>query len=567
MPHSNNQTKKNISKRHGTTTVVLCLLTLLTILIIVEQATAQTSKSSNSVQPQRIAAKPTIPTADRHEPGRVFLEYADQLKLDEKISSDYQILSGNVQFRKDDMFMYCDSAYFYEKTNSLDAFGNVKMEQGDTLFVYADELYYNGIEEMARLRHNVRMENRDVTLFTDSLNYDMRDEIGYYFEGGKIVDKVNELSSVYGQYIPNTKDAEFLFDVELYNENYVMHTDTLHYNTATHIANIVGPTVIESDSTTIHSSKGWYNTDNDQATLYDRSLIVTKQGNTLTGDTLYYDRQAGFGEAFGNMILTDSVRQSTIEGGYGYYNEREERSFATIRARILEYSQRDTLYLHGDTIRTYIDYSDSTHVMTAYPRVRFWRVDLQGLCDSMSFTERDTVLHMLRHPIVWNERRQVYGNIIQVHINDSTVDWAKLPDFGFVAEHVDEEFYNQLTGKELLAQFENGSMRTLDVNGNVEAIMLPMENDSTYNKIVNSQSSFMKAVFNKNRIERLNMWPEVTGKVTPLYLARKSIFYLPKFQWYDALRPKDKDDIFNVPPEMDALLSEPDTSTRRRRSN
>ena len=205
--------------------------------------------------------------------------------------------------------------------------------------------------------------------------------------------------------------------------------------------------------------------------------------------------------------------------------------------------------------------------MTAYPRVRFWRVDLQGLCDSLSVVERDSLMYMHRHPIVWSGERQVFGNVIQVHFNDSTVDWAKLPEFGFVAEHIGDEFYNQLTGREMLAQFGNGSLSQLDVSGNVENIMLPQENDSTYNKIISSTSSYLTAHFNDSTLQKLTMWPDVDGTVTPLYLAKKSIYYLPQFKWYEALRPKDKDDIFNVPPEMEALLKEPDPGVRRRRVN
>ena len=111
--------------------------------------------------------------------------------------------------------MFCDSAYFYEASNSLDAFGNVRMEQGDTLFVYSDVMFYDGVTQIARLRENVRMENQDMVLFTDSLNYDLVPNIGYFFEGGKLVDSENELTSSYGQYSPDTKRAVFNYDVQL----------------------------------------------------------------------------------------------------------------------------------------------------------------------------------------------------------------------------------------------------------------------------------------------------------------------------------------------------------------
>ncbi len=559
--------------RHRRKWILLCLLGVIAPSFMFGGPGAQVP-SEELLKKKTYPIEPTVPTADRHQEGKVFLERADRLWMDDRIDSNYQVLVGNVEFRKGDMFMYCDSAHFYDQEGSMQAFGNVRMEQGDTLFVYADELNYSGPEEIAVFYGDyaspVRLINRDVVLVTDVFNYNLATNIGYYESKGTITDAANTLTSIYGQYCPDTKEAEFRVDVVLTDtaqRDFTLTTQELLYNTDTHIARIVSPSVIVTDSATVYSSNGWYDTETDKSELYDRSLVVTNRGNTLTGDTLFYDNKTGFGEAFGGMILTDSVRQSSIEGDYGCYFQDKDSAFATIRARALEYSKRDTLYLHGDTIKAYQLPDDTMHVIVAYPRVRFWRVDMQGICDSLSIEERDSIMHMMRHPIVWSDERQVFGNIIDVHFNDSTVDWAKLPDFGFVAEHIDEEFYNQLSGKEMIAYFDNGSLKRLDVNGNVESIMLPQENDSTYNKMINSESSFLIGEFVDNKLEKLTMWPEVTGTVTPLYLAKKSIYYLSNFKWYEKLRPKDKDDIFNIPPEMEALLSEPDPSIRKRRVN
>lgn len=528
-----------------------------------------------SQKAKRLPIKPTIPQEDRNVGDRVFLERADKLYMDERVSSDYQVVTGNVLFRKGGMYMYCDSALFFETTGSLNAYGNVKMEQGDTLFVYADQLEYDGEADHATFygagADPVRLINRDVQLTTYVFDYDMGLNLGYYENQGTISDVENELTSGYGEYSPDTKDAEFRNNVVLQDkkkEDFRITTEVLKYNTETHIANLVSPTVIVTDSATVYTDDGWYDTEKELSELYNRSLIVTNRGSTLTGDTIFYDHVKGYGESWGNMILTDSVKSVALDGDYGFYNQVNDSAYATGHARILEYSKADTLYMHGDTVRAYMLYDDSTHVLTAYPKVRFWRVDVQGLCDSLAMLERDSTLYMHRHPILWNEQRQVFGGVIMAHFNDSTVDWAKLPEFGFVAEHVDGEFYNQISGKEMLALFDSlGNMRQLDVNGNVEIISLPQENDSTYNKIVNTESSFLTAWFNGRQIERMIMWPEVTGTVTPLYLARKSIYYLSNFHWYEALRPKDKEDIFVIPPEMEALFKEPDPSLRRRKVN
>ena len=515
----------------------------------------------------RAVIKPQIPQADRFQKNRFFLENADVLTADQNINPDYQILRGNVKFRKGGMFMWCDSAYFYEASNSLDAFGHVKMQQGDTLFVYADVLYYSGLDELAQLRHNVRMINRDVTLYTDSLDYDMRNNLGYYFEGGKIVDSQNELSSVYGQYEPNTKNAEFLYDVELVNEKYVMSTDTLHYNTASHIADILGNTRIVSDSNVIYSRKGWYNTSIENSKLFERSLIVTKNGQTITGDTLYYDRTTGKGEAFGNIVLTDSVRSSILDGDYGFHNEKDNTSFCTGRARAREFSQGDTLHLHADTLRTFLD-SDSLRVLLAYNRVRFFRHDVQGVCDSMSFAQKDSLLNMYRHSVVWSGERQISGNEINVHLNDSAVDWATLPDFGFIAEHIGDVYYNQLSSKSMKAYFINKELRQLDADGNVLILTYPMENDSTYNKLINAEGSFLVVKLKpKQQLDRMTLWPDVNGRAVPLFLARKADLYLEGFNWYDSLRPLTPNDIFGRDEEMNSLMSQEAVSARRRKKS
>lgn len=211
--------------------------------------------------------KPTVPDSNRFRSDRVFLEKADSLYREAYDYEGRQIVKGDVRFRQAGMWMFCDSAYYYPELNSMDAFGHVRMEQGDTLFVYADKVFYNGDERLARLRcgasePKVRLVNRDVTLVTDSLDYSLAMELGWYDRGGKIDDKVNTLTSVIGEYSPGTKNAEFYKDVVLVNnrDGFTMYTDTLYYNTGTHIARIESETEIQGENDTILTRRGIYNT-------------------------------------------------------------------------------------------------------------------------------------------------------------------------------------------------------------------------------------------------------------------------------------------------------------------
>lgn len=629
--------------------------------MVVVSVFAQTPRKG-TMRRDNTPIRPTIPTANRNQTGRVFLERADVLK--KAADADYQIVVGNVEFRRGGMFMYCDSAHFYDSPGAIEAYGNVRMQQGDTLFVYADELDYADTTQLAVLYADfgkkVRLINRDVTLTTDIFNYDLGIDLGYYEVGGVLTDPKNRLTSWYGEYSPTTKDALFRDRVELHslrdNDTLDIFSEQMLYNTNTHIAILDTVSTIVSKDGTIHTTDGVYNTDTQQADLYRRSLVVAKNGNTLTGDTLYYDQQTGFGEAFGNIEMVDTAKKVTLLGDYGFYYEDADSARVYGHALAKEYSQADTLYLHGDTISTFRrvffpevaddepramlpamaptavesisadsisadsisdggisagvmaldsmavdsipadsvaavpvipdsvaavmmpadsvataippkaepELPDTVHYLVAHPNVKFFRVDLQGLCDSMTFVSKDSLLHLDKHPVVWNENKQIFGNKIILHLNDSTVDWARLPDFGFVAEHIDEEFYNQLTGKEMFATFENGELRHLDVSGNVQAIMLPQENDSTYNKIANLESSYMSADFLNQELRRMKLWPETSGTMTPLYLAKKQLYYLPQFRWFEPLRPRKPEDVFVIPQEMRDLFAEPPFGTSRR---
>ncbi|MDE6444961.1 MAG: hypothetical protein K2K64_11175, partial [Muribaculaceae bacterium] len=190
----------------------------------------------------------------------------------------------------------------------------------------------------------------------------------------------------------------------------------------------------------------------------------------------------------------------------------------------------------------------------------------QGVADSIVFVESDSMMYMFRKPIVWSGERQVTGNRIDVHFNDSTADWALLPESGMMSEYIDEDFYNQLAGKKLLAHFSGNGLRNLEVSGNVEAIFLPQENDSSYNRIVNAESSFLNIDLDGNNMERLKMWPEVTGSVTPLFMVKRSQMYLRNFKWWESLRPVrewygDKvrwaDNLGEVPDELERYFLAP----------
>jgi hypothetical protein len=565
--------------------------------IAIVLATILATPSTAQIKRDKTPIRPTIPSANHNNLNVVFLEKADRMSAAE--GTDYQIVVGNVEFRRGGMHMYCDSAHYYDRDACFEAYGNVRMRQGDTLFIDADELVYVDSLQLATLYANfgksVTLRNRDVKLTTDMFTYDLAIDLGYYETGGVLTDKQNRLSSLEGEYSPTTKDANFRTDVHLTSrsnkDTLEIFTESLLYNTASHVAYLDDESTIHNGSGTIYTTNGVYNTETTQADLYAKSTVVGKDGKKLTGDTLFYNRKTGIGRAIGNMILTDSVNSMRLTGDFGFMDETIDSAMVTGHARATEYSSGDTLYLHGDTIRTYrrlstkqieqldsvaiatissdslktiepsalpkisIEVPDTVHYVVAYPRVKFYRHDIQGLCDSLTAVSTDSMIYMNRFPVVWSDNRQIFGDVINLHLNDSTVDRAILPQNGFAAELIEDIYYNQLSGKRMEATFADRKLRHLHVSGNVLSVYYPEEKDSTFNKVFNIESSFLAADFKDNNIERMKLWSETNATATPLYLAKKSLLYLQGFKWYEQYRPTDPDDIFNFPDDLLELFA------------
>ena len=513
--------------------------------IVHADTTVITAQDVTVAPPDSLKAADSLQVmTDTVPPKKTKVYHSNTLSFDKAVKPDAQILNGDVCFRHDSSYMYCDSAYFFEQTNSLEAFSNVRMEQGDTLFVYGDYLFYDGNTQVAYLRENVRMENGQVTLFTDSLNYERIPNIGYYFEGGLIVDSLNQLSSFYGQYSPETKLAVFNDSVQVENPDFTLYSDTLHYDTESKVATILGPSVIVSDSGTIHTSRGWYDTVNNTSLLLDQSQVESGE-KILIGDSIFYNRDTGMGEVYGNMSLIDTAQHVTLQGEYGYYNEQTGYAFATDSARFLEYSQGDTLFLHADTLQM-VTVDSVYREIKAYYGVRFYRIDMQGVCDSMQFNTRDSVLYMYTEPVLWNEQYQLYGDTIAIYMNDSTIEYAHVIQFAFAAQHVDSSYYNQLKGNDLKAYFEGQAVHQIDVAGNAESIFYPLEKDGAKVGMNETKSGFLTIWVKDNKLDKLKIWPSPVGSMTPIPDLKPDQKMLKDFYWFDYLRPKNRDDIYEV---------------------
>jgi lipopolysaccharide export system protein LptA len=474
---------------------------------------------------------------------RVDLIHADDMRFDRTIAPDARRLIGNVQFKHEDTRMYCDSAYQFTVDNNFNAYGNVFIQVSDTVQIYGDRLYYKGNTRIAELHGNVKMVDNQMTLTTQHLYYNLETNTANYIRGGKIVDAENTLTSIWGFYYANDKNFFFRDDVELINPQYVMNSDTLRYNTFTEVAYFFGPTTIVSEENTIFCKNGWYDTRNDIA-RFSRDAWFTNGEQYLSGDSLFYDRNLGYGKAINNVLLKDSVQETVITGHFAEHFEHDFISEVTQQAVLTVITGSDSLYLHADTLRSIHDKENDLRLLFAFYKAKFFKSDLQGLSDSIVYNFSDSTIYLYNNPIIWSENHQMTAQRIEVKTANNRVETVHLYDAAFIVSEEDSVAFNQIKGRRIVAYFSGNEMTKIEVFGNGEALYYVREENGDLIGINKSLSSDIIIYLEENQVSSIVLFTNSDANLFPPDDIPEEQRFLQHFRWITDRRPERKEDIF-----------------------
>jgi lipopolysaccharide export system protein LptA len=474
---------------------------------------------------------------------RVDLIHADDMRFDRSIAPDARRLIGNVQFRHEDTNMYCDSAYQFTVDNRFNAYGNVYIQIGDSVHIYGDRLYYSGNTRIAELHGNVKMIDNQMTLTTEHLFYNTESNTANYIKGGKIVDAENTLTSLWGFYFAKEKNFFFKDDVVLVNPQYVMHSDTLRYNTLSETAYFFGPTTIVSDENTIFCKNGWYDTRNDIA-RFSKDAWFSNGEQYLSGDSLFYDRNVGYGKATKNVLLKDSVQQTIVTGQFAEHFEHEFISEVTQQAVLTVIAGKDSLYLHADTLRSVHDQENENRKIFAYYKAKFFKSDLQGLSDSIVYNFSDSTIYMYRNPIIWSDNHQLTAQRIEIKTAGNRVETVHMFDAAFIVSKGDSISFDQIKGRKIIAYFTGNELTKIDVFGNGEALYYVKEEDGELIGINKSLSSDITIYLEENQVSSIVLFTNSDANLFPPKDLPMDQRFLQNFKWIVDRRPLRKEDIF-----------------------
>lgn len=520
-------------------------------------------------------AQKTVVDTTSSEAKRLDILFADRYNLLTKDSTTFVSLAGNVKVQQGKTFFYADSAVLNRSLNMLEAFGNVHINDADSVHTYAQYLKYLGKEKKAFLKNKVRLTDGKGTLTTEELEYDVTIKIGTYLKGGKLVSKKSTLTSKEGYYYGDTKDVIFKKKVLMIDPDTKITTDTLQYNTSTELTTFTAPTVIYNvkDKRTIRTREGFYDMRNKKAELYKRS-IIEDSSSTFTADEMAFDDSTGLGEFRGNAVYRtkDSTEGFDMIANNIKTNKKKNALVATQKPLLIIKQKADTIYITADTLysaklsdlkkqRKVVQVRDSSlphpilkkgeedstdKFFEAYYNVRIYSDSLQAGGDSLFYSLEDSVFRLFKSPVVWANNNQITGDTIYLYLKKKKPERLYVFENALAINRVDSaEYYNQLKGRTINALFTDGQITSMRAKGNAENIYYAQDDYKKFVGVNKSSADVIDIFFDDNKPKRVIFLRNLDGTTYPMRQVNHEELKLRGFKWIIDKRPKSKFDILS----------------------
>lgn len=464
---------------------------------------------------------------------------AEIIEYDESIGKGIQRLLGNVWMKHKNLVLTCDSAYLDQANSRFHGFSRVHIIKADTLNIYSGQIDYNGKTEQAKLDHGVLMDNVVETLEAPALDYNMKEEIAWYYGGGHIVDSSNTVESYWGYYYVNQNMFVFKENVTMTNPDNTLITDSLRYNSKTETMWFEGPTEVFSDTNYIACNRGYYDTKNKLSVFHGKVYMQAKEQELRT-DSLIYNQDIHTTDAFGNIELRDTVENMLVTGNRLFYDEARNMFRVTENVDYIMIDDKDSLFLHSDTLISSREEELKSRRIQAFPRVQFFRADLQGRCDSLDYLVVDSLIHLFREPVIWQEENQLTADTLLIFLKKGGIRKMELHGSGFLITREDSTYYNQIKGKRIEGFFDNDQLSRVEVDGNGESVSYLKDEEEFIgqNKVLSSR---IQIYFKDKKIDRITFLKDPDSKLTPMKDLGEKDLYLDGFKWLGDKRPQSRE--------------------------
>ncbi len=476
---------------------------------------------------------------------KIKIENANTLMVNPRLGRNVQLLKGNVRISTQGAVLTCDSAYFYQKNNSLRAFSNarlVKKSKDENFTVTGNSMFLNGNSNIAQVRDSVKLVSKDATLTTNFFDYNIKSEKGHFWNGGKTISGENTFISEEGYFYSKRNKVVYQGNVKINNPQYKIKTDKVIYNTETKISQFIGHTQIINQENIIDCQRAYINQETDE-TSFAGDVYMNNKGQIIQADSVYYNKKSDFGRAYGSISVIDTAQNMVIKGNYASYSRNPDRMKVANKAFFMQYSDKDTLYVHGDTISTDFDTVSNQRSMFVFNHVKIYNKSYQAKCDSMVYSDADSSIQLIGEPILWSDSNQLTAEKVVMYTRNKKVERLELISHPFITFPETQEYFNQIKGKKIVGYIHNNRLQKIEVLSNAESIYYPKDSTNIigHNK---TASNNMIISLGKNRVQRVALFGKVTAKMNPLDKLPQDDYYLRGFAWMPQYRPRKWQDIF-----------------------
>ena len=512
----------------------------------------------------------TLNCVQAQEQKRIEIKYSGFLTFNEAENSGAKVFtrddSAQIHIIHDGVNMWCDKAIHYSDEDFIEAYGNVKMIQGDTINMVAKYIEYSGKTKLAFASGDVILEEPSSILTTDTLFFDRVKQQSYYISGGKVVrDSSGTITSRIGRYYMEQHKYQFVNDVKIVSEESTVISNHLDFYSDTGHAYLYGPSTITSKESTIYCERGFYDTETKIGYAIKNSKI-DYENRIIEGDSLYFDNNKNFASATNNIKVTDTINHSVIKGHYAEVYKDKDSVFITKRALAITIQENDSIYMHADTLM--VTGKEGNRITRGFRNVKMYKSDMSGKADSIHVDHKTGLTQLInlsrlssadafskkRRPIIWNIGNQMTGDTIHIKSNPETEKLDSLLVFNnafLASKDTLDAGYNQISGLRLVGLFnDDNELYNVDIIKNAESIYFFRNDKNELVGIDKAMSGSIKILLSNNLIDEVRKITQVDGKTYPESKFPKNARLLRGFNWREDERPTSVEDLFSEDPPL-----------------
>ena len=443
------------------------------------------------------------------------------------------VIAENVIIRHNGVIIQCDSAIQKKDEGIIEGFGHIYIYQPDTFTLSGGEYlkYTEKTKTAVVTGKNVVLNDQQMTLLTTAIQYNMQDQVGFYTNGADILNDKNTLKSKRGFYNRRTNVFHFKEAVKLTSPDYTMESDTLDYYAATKTAYFYGPTKIVSEENTILCNYGWYNTQTEMAEFSKKATILSGS-NTVSADSLFYDKKGGLGRGIGNLKLTDTTEHVEVYGQNGLYFQKSKETIISTLPMAVKMDEKDTMYVMADTF--YFKNDSLKKILKAYYHTSLLQTEFQGRCDSLLYNFSDSSISLFYAPILWNEKNQITGDTMFIHMKNKRIQSLTVLNKAFLASEVKSGAYNQISGKNMINSFDSNKLKQVLVDGNAEIVYYIRNNETDsaeFTGVNKERCSKLLILMDSGKVSGIRHYGQPEGKIYPVRDFPDGEKYLAELNW------------------------------------